>query len=68
MFKLNVRPKQNWITGPPPGCDPYPKLEELQEQKSDKGEAMGEGEDNDDNDDDIALEMLIDTEEQMTNY
>lgn len=49
IFKLNLRPKQNWITGPPPGVEPYPKLEELQDNdgkdKGDKGEGEGEGED-----------------------
>ena len=46
IFKLNLRPKQNWITGPPPGVEPYPKLEELQSRKDptimeDDGEGEG---------------------------
>lgn len=51
VFKLNLRPKQNWITGPPPGVEPYPKLEEELQPKKEPTiqEDYGEGEGNDDN-------------------
>ena len=58
VFKLNIRPKQNWITGPPPGVEPYPKLseQELQLRKDatiQEDDAEGEG-----NDGDTSVEKL----------